>query len=63
VPGTTDLEKDETLILELNFFVVDPAGKDHRPIGSEEVVASETDVIRSREWFDRVVLRARGPAV
>ena len=39
--GAADLKEDQALILELDFLVVDPAGEDHRPIGSEEVLAAE----------------------
>ena len=53
VAGAADLKENQALVLELDFFVVDPAGKDHRPIGSEQVLAVEPVGV---EWAGRAAL-------
>ena len=53
VPGAADLKEDQALVLELDFLVVNPAGQDHRPIGSEQVLAAEPVGV---EWAGRVAL-------
>ena len=53
VAGAADLKEDQALVLELDFLVVDPAGQDHRPIGSEQVLAAEPVGV---EWAGRVAL-------
>ena len=53
VAGAADLEEDQALVLELDFLVVDPPGEDHRPIGSEEILAGEPVGV---EWAGRVAL-------
>ena len=53
VAGAADLEEDQALVLELDFLVVNPAGQDHRPIGSEQVLAVEPVGI---EWAGRAAL-------
>jgi hypothetical protein len=40
VPGAADLEKDQALVLELDFLVVDPARQQHGAIDAEHLVAA-----------------------
>ena len=41
VPGAADLEEDQALVLELNLFVVEPPGHDHRPVRTEQIFTGE----------------------
>ncbi len=42
VSGTTDLKEDQTLILELNLFVVETPRQQHRAIGALEILAGKS---------------------
>jgi hypothetical protein len=39
VPGAADLKKDQALVLELDFLVVDPPRQQHRPVNPEHLIA------------------------
>src|SRR4030095_1463900 len=41
VAGAADLKENQALVLELDFLVVDPSRQEHRPIGSEQLVAAK----------------------
>jgi hypothetical protein len=49
VAGATDLEVDQALVFELDFFVVEPPRQQHRTIRAYEVV--------TRQPFPRLLAR------